>query len=692
MALIGTIRKRSGLLIGVVGVAMAAFILGDFFSGSGGGRPEYHIGEVNGNPIQGDEYDYKVQDQIESLRSVGQRIDDPTTEQIREQVWNQLIRNKVMSDEIGAVGVQLTQGEYDDIRWGNNVLDEIKNDKTFLNPETGAFDSDAVKQYFVYVQQQYPLYFKVQKERMINTRLFQKYNNVVKAGISINSLEGKQEYVANNRKANVRYVVKTYASIPDSTITVTESDIQAYYKKHKSDKKYKQEESRSIEYVAFDVVPTEDDVEDARLWLVDMKEDFESSENDSLFVANNSDSRAFETELYVEGTLADKTIDKEIISSQKGDVVGPYKDGENFKLVKVLNNGKIAEVRARHILLSSESNKDVKALKAKADSLKRVIKRNKNFEALAKEFSDDKGSAVNGGDLDWFGRGRMVPEFDKACFEGRKGDMPIVTTQFGVHLIEITDTREKEEIKLVVIKRAIEPSKSTYDEIYDIASVFSINNNNESSFFSGSDAAGYVVQKAGNILPNAKSVQGLVNSRNIIRWVYEAELGAVSEPFEVNRKFVVAIVSEVKNEGEPTYEDLKEVFKAAVIREKKAAMYQQKMAGFESLDALSVSLGEEVKTADGLNFNSYSIPGAGREPNVLGQLMTLNSGNRSVPLEGVSGVYVVEVSNVTEAPAKDNYNINKTTLDSKVKSGIDFGVYNALREKSDVADNRYKFY
>ena len=692
MALIGTIRKRSGLLIGAVGVAMAAFILGDFFTGGGSGRPEYHIGEVDGTPVQGEEYDYKVQDQIESLRSIGQRVDDQTTEQIREQVWNQLVRNKVMDSEINEAGIALTQGEYDDIRWGNNVLPEIKSDQTFINPETGQFDVDAVKNYFVYVQQQYPLYFKVQKERMISNRKLQKYNNAVKAGIMVNNVEAKHEYIATNKKADIRFVVKTYASIADSLVNVTESDIEAYYKKHKSDKKYRQEESRSIEYVAFDVKPTAEDIEDAKLWLADMVEDFESTENDSLFVANNSDTRTYETELYVEGTLTNKALDEKLTTSRTGDVVGPYKDGENYKLAKVLNNGEVPEVRARHILLTTADGDDVKTLKAKADSLKKVIRKKKNFEALAKEFSKDPGSAANGGDLDWFGKGRMVPEFDKACFEGKKGDLVIVETQFGVHLIEITDTRKKDEIKIAVIKRAIEPSKSTLDAVYDIASVFSINNNNEELFFSAADEAGYVVQKANNILPNAKVIQGLTNSRNVVRWVYEAELGAVSEPFEVDNKFVVCILSEVKEKGEPSYDDLYEVFKAATIREKKAAMYQEKMAGFESLDALAGELGEEVKTAQGLTLNSYSIPGAGREPKVLGQIATLAAGNISVPLEGTSGIYVVEVTNVTEAPEKDNYNVSRTTLATKVTSGIDFGVYNALREKADVEDNRYKFY
>lgn len=692
MALIGTIRKRSGLLIGVVGVAMAAFILGDFFTGGGSGRPEYHIGEVNGTPVQGDEYDYKVQDQIESLRSIGQRVDDQTTEQIREQVWNQLVRNKVMDAEINEVGIALTQGEYDDIRWGNNVLPEIKSDQTFINPETGQFDVDAVKNYFVYVQQQYPLYFKVQKERMISNRLFQKYNNAIKAGVMVNNVEAKHEYIATNKKADIRFVVKTYASIPDSTVNVTESDIKAYYKNNKADKKYLQEESRSIEYVAFDVKPTAEDVEDAKLWLADMIEDFQSTENDSLFISNNSDTRTYDTELYVEGTLADKAVDAKLTSSNTGDVVGPYKDGENFKLVKVLNNGEVPEVKARHILLTTEGGDDMTALKAKAEGFKKQIKKKKNFEALAKEFSKDPGSAVKGGDLDWFGQGRMVPEFDKACFEGKKGDLVIVETQFGVHLIEITDTRKKDEIKIAVIKRAIEPSKTTLDEVYDIASVFSINNSNEELFFSAADEAGYIVQKANNILPNAKAIQGISNSRNVIRWVYEAALGAVSEPFEVGNKFVVCIISEVKAKGEPSYEDLYEVFKAAATREKKAEMYQDKMAGFESLDALSAELGEEVKTAQGLSLNAYSIPGAGREPKVVGQVATLAVGNISFPIEGTSGVYVVEVTNVTEAPEKDNYNVSRTTLANKITSGLDFGVYNALREKAQVEDNRYKFY
>lgn len=691
MAVIGSIRKRSGLLIGVVGVAMAAFILGDFLSGGGGGRPEYHIGEVNGTPIQGEEYDYKVQDQIESLRSVGQPITDQASEQIREQVWGQLIREKVLKPEINDLGLDMTQGEYDDIRWGNNIVPEIRNDQTFINQETGQFDPNIVKQYFQTVQTRFPLYFKMQKEQLIKNRLYTKYNNAVKLGLVSNSVEAKHEYTAINRKVDIRFVQKTYASIPDSTVQVTEEDIRAYYEAHKSDKKYEQDKSRSIEYLAFDVIPTPEDIRESKAWLADLVNDFKNSENDSLFIANNTDSRTYETELYVEGTLAD-SIDTKIIAAKPGEIVGPYQDGEAFKLVKVINNGQVKEVNARHILLRPNANNTIESLKAKADSLKKVAKRRGNFAELAKEFSEDPGSGAKGGDLGWFGKGAMVPPFDKACFEGRKGDMPIVETQFGIHLIEIMDIRFKDEIKLAVIKRVIEPSKSTYDDVYDIASRFSINNNNEELFFSAADEAGYVVQKAANIEPSAKNIPGLTNARPLIRWMFESELGEVSEPFEIGQKFVVAIVSEINEEGEPSYEALYEVFKAATIREKKADLYKEKMAAGGSIDEIAAAVGAEVKTAEGINFNSYSIPGAGREPKVIGKIVTLNEGNRSVPLEGTSGVYVVEVVAVTEAPEKNDFSVSKSTLENKVKSGVDFGVYNALREQADVKDERYKFY
>ena len=691
MATIGKIREKSGLMLIIIGGAMAAFILGDLFSSRGGGTAAYEVGEIYGKAVTGDEYQYRVQLRSEAFKSIGQNMTDELNTQIRNQVWNEIVRDRVLKPEFDGLGLAVKKDEFDDIRFGNNILQNFRTDQTFINQETGQFYPNIVKQYFVYIQQQFPGYWEMQKESIIATRVAAKYNTLIKKGIYANKLEAAADYVANNQKVNFKFVFKKFNEVADSLVTFTDSDISKYYNEHKSEDAYQQDKSRTIKYVMFAATATTDDRLDIQNQLEALKPSFEATESDSIFVMQNTTAGVYSPTVYTPGTLG-APFDSLIVNGSKGEVVGPYAEGNQYKLAKIVGNGKVSEVQGRHILVRVNESVTIEAARAKVDSLKKAIAKNKNFAEVAKTESEDTGSGAKGGDLGWYRRGMMVPAFDSASFEGKKGALQVVETQFGVHLLEVTDTRKVDEISLAVVNKVIEASSATLDDVYNTASSFSINNDDIDKFTSDAETQKYVVRDAANIKPQDKFVSGIQKPEELIRWINSAELGAVSEPVLCDKSYVVAILTQINEEGTAPLENVKDLVERKVKNIKKGEYLQAKMQGTD-LNEIAKANGLNINLATDITFATNVLPnGAGREPKVIGQALTLESGQLSVPLAGENAVFVMQVVDVKAAGEPTSLAANKQAVKSKFANRVDYGAYNALTEKADVKDERYKFF
>lgn len=686
MAAIGKIREKSGLLIFIIGLAMVAFIMGDLFSNRQG-RPEYIVGEIHGEPVSGVEYEYLVNDLVEGLRSTGQRLTEADRDQVRAQVWNDLVKNKVMGTEIAELGLDVTPEEYNDIRFGSNILPEFISNPNFKNQETGQFDPQVVRNYFLALQANYPLYLKNQRRSILNARLYTKYLNLLKKGITVNSIDAEDRHFVTNSRVDFDFVLKRFNEVPDASVEIVDADLKEYYNAHKNDEEYKQVASRSIDYVLFDVVPSAEDKADQKARLANIKSDFSKTANDTSFVIRNSEAKTFATQSYKIGT--DSKIDAAFADAKVGSVVGPYEQNNAFKLVKVLAVTGIDEVNARHILLKAKDGEAMKAVKKRAEALRKDIKRNNNFAEVAKEKSEDTGSGAKGGDLGWFGQGAMVAEFNDACFNNKKGAMPIVETQFGIHLIEITDKRTASAFELAVVENAIKPSKKTYDAAYDAASEFSIQYSTPDAFDAGIAEKGYSLRKAENIKTGDRFVSGIPNARPIINWVMAAEIGAVSEPIELEDKFIVSLLTEIKEAGVPAFMDVKSRVEVAVRTEKKAEFIKAELAGVTDLSAAATKLGKEVQKANNLNLLATSIPGGGaNEAAVIGEVFTLEVGGVSAPVTGLAGVYMLKLNRKAMAEAKENYTADQKVVATSIANRLEFESFNALKTKAAVKDQR----
>jgi peptidyl-prolyl cis-trans isomerase D len=692
MAVIGKIRERSGLLLVIVGGAMAAFILTDLFSGRGSGRQDAVLGEVGGEEIGVMDFEKRVSDEIESYRNdFGQQVNAQMTEQVRNSVWNEMVKEKVMLGQVLDAGFALTKAEYDDIRFGNNILPDFRSQPNFQGPD-GQPNKEALQQYFSNVQLNAPVYHEIQKRRITENRLYAKYTTLVKKSVFVNTAQARDDHEGKNLKASFSFVAKRYDSEADSLYTVSDKDLRRFYDEHKSELKYKQKPSRKFSYVLFPVQASEADRQQTLAELAGLRADLLSTTNDSLFVIANSDDRTYNKAPYTEGS-ADKLNDSLIVNAAVGDVVGPFSEGETWKLVKVKELADVPEARVRHILLSTQEGKSEDVQKQLSDSLLAVVKKDRSkFEDLVTKFSNDPGSVSTGGVYEWFDKQRMVPEFTAASFDQKVGAITIAKTSYGFHIVEVLGQRTRQERRVVSLQRAMKPSPATFKEVYKKANDFSLRNKTEEAMKAAAEEAGLQLTAVEELRPDQRFVSGLQEPNSTISWVNRAELDQVSEPLEAGDNYVVALLTGIREEGVPALEDVRELFTKEAAKAMKAEAYIAKMQGKTDLNGLATELGGSVQSATDMLYNSFSIPGGYSEFEVVGRLFALENGQTSVPLKGENAVYVVSMTNKTPAGEATDLSAEKSSLLQRTQGRVDNGVFNALREAVGVKDNRSLYY
>ena len=697
MAVIGKIRKRVGLLIGFIGVSLLAFILGDIFSsGTGilGGNSDV-VGEVAGEKVHYSEFEKRVETLTENYRinTQTETVDQNTQDMLREQAWGMFLNENTLGDEYKKLGISVSAEELYLMCTGPNPHAQVK--QAFSDPKTGQFDGAAVVKFLKDLpnrdeatQRQWRQFEDAIREE----RIASKYKDMIKSGLFATTEEAKAAYSEGQKTAAITYFRLDYNTIPDSAVIIEESDLKAYHSANAV--KYKQTEAiRKIEYVAFDITPSADDRQEVTEWVNKKFEEFSQSTNDISFVNQYGDNQ-FDSTYHPKGSLA-PVLDSIMFSSAPGKVVGPYMDGDTYKISKLVADRFIPDsVKARHILLSIENGDTAKARNT-ADSLKSAIKRGAKFADLAIVFSKDAGSGAKGGDLGWFRQGAMVQPFNDACFEGNKGDMPIVTSQFGIHLIEITDKGvPAKQVQIATLERKVEPSQKTYDDIYAKANQFASVNKTVELFDSACIKQSLSKRIADNIRETDKNIPGLDSPRELIRWVYEAKTGEVSKAFSLGEKYVIAKLVQIKDKGTLPLDIVREQVTAEVRKDKKAEQMIERInaAGATTIEALAQKLNITTTDVDAINFQNPYVQGLGNEPKVVGTIFGMKQGTLSKPVKSESGVIVLFVKSITAPAAITDYSTNIKQIVDQRRSRSEYEVFNALKEKANIEDNRGKFY
>ena len=710
MAAIGTIRKQSGLLIVIIGVALVLFLLGDLFSGGSSlfNNQDVSIGVIGGEEIDQRDFELKVREAIESQYGT-EGANDQAKKSIRERVWQQLINEKILQKQYAKLGISVSPDE---------LLDQVQNTQPgsilyqyfsdpqtgqiieqFRDPQTGGLDSPKVLSAIenLLASENARDWLPIEKAIKDDVAM-RKYTALIGKGLFTTTNEAESLYKDKNTTATFSYVVKEFMSIPDEEIEVTDADFNAYYNAHKTETTFQsEEETRNVKFVQFMLTPSETDLAEINAELERLKPLFVADTADTAFVAENSESAVKDMIEFYDKRSLPPMIKDTITKSAIGTVVGPYQAGKSMMISK-LSQIKLSpdSVQASHILIRVDDGDTAKisAAKAKLDSLKTVAVKKKNFAELAKEYSDDLGSGEKGGELDWFTKGRMVPPFEKACFEGSVGDMPIVESQFGVHLIYITDqTKPKEAYLLSSVDLIIEPSKYTSDEIYKQASKFAVDHNTREKF--EANEAFEILSAEG--LRMADDIAGVMGpqSKEVIRWAYESDnnVGDVSNPFELEDKIVVAMISGITEKGTMSLEMAKPFIQPEIIKEKKSEKFKAEFGTYTTLEEASRNAKADIQKANSVRFSDGSLPGGlGREAALIGTALSLKEGAVSKPIVGNRGVFVARLDVLTPAPEGGDINQERTVSDNNKGARADRQAYDALKKEVGVEDNRGKFY
>ncbi len=542
-------------------------------------------------------------------------------------------------------------------------------------------------------------YWLFMEDQILNDRYSIKYTNLVSKGLYSTHIQAAIEFNESNKKVDFNYFVERFNTISDSAVTVNSKDLENYYEEHKDD--YKQSPARTIEYVIFSVKPSEADISESEKWINGIKSEFEQAEDVKEFVNLTADTR-FED---INHTLDEfpEIIRGFVDTAELGEVYGPYFENETYKLAKIAEINYLPDsVHVRHILISAGQNRSFSEAESTADSLRTMIENSSNFNMIAITFSDDQGSAQLGGDLGWFSEGQMVKPFNDVCFQGKTGDLTIVETQFGFHIVEILDQGSAvKKIKVGIVDRKLEPSSTTYQNIYAEASRFAGMNNTYEKFNETIAGDDYDKRTANDLKPTDKEIPGLESPRSLIRSVFECKENEIildfneQAVFELGDQFVIAYLSDVKNEGYSKIEDVESDIRLNVMKEKKALKIieniKARMGEVETIEELGTDLGVIIETATGISFNSFSIPGAGIEPQVIATAVNSEQGILSSPIKGNNGVYVITVTNITN-PEETDLAVILDLLKRTNNARAAYDAFEALKESADIVDSRSKFY
>ncbi len=715
MAVLNKIRQRSIFLIVIIALALFAFVLSDLFRNSSAftGSQDV-IASVNGEDISREEFMGKVE--------VAQRQMGPngTSTQAMNRVWDQEVRKAVLQKQFEALGLTVEKDQMRDL-----LKQNLSGIPDFSN-EAGVFDENKLNEFIANLKaispERVPLGNSlinyadwVDSEKSIAlSGQQQAYFNMIKAGVTSTLGEAEVDYSLETETVDVKYVSVPYTSISDSLVKVSKSEISNYINDHK--KKYEVEASRDINFVEFTEVASvedEDEVKNNISAYLDNRVEYNdvSGLNDTIVGFRNSDNVETFINTYSDVKYNDAFVKKEtlpadvqdsIFNLSVGSYYGPYKDSEMYKITKVIAEKSLPDsVKARHILIpfigsrsaSAETIQTEEQAKATADSLLSVIKPNRKKFVSLLDFSIDKVSNEKEGVLDWYAYNAMVPEFRDYTFENKTGDLGVVKSDFGFHVIEILGQKgESKLIKVATLAQKIEPSEKTIDASFNDVSNFEIAIQDK-DFQEVAKSKNLTIKPVNAIKELDENIPGLGSQRSIVRWAFEdgTDVGDTKRFSIPSGGYVVAQVSAINKKGLMNVEAASATVIPEIRKEKKAKMIREKITG-KSVEEIAKNQNTSVMTATAVNMKNPTLSGAGLEPKVVGAAFGLKVGESTGLIDGQTGVYMISVTNKTLAPKLDNYQPVADRLTTSRVGAVQTKVYEALKEAAEIEDYRAKFF
>ena len=697
MAIISTLRDKMGkFLVVVVGFSIAAFVLGDILgpNSSIGGQNRNIVGKINGEDIDLILFT-SVYEQLAYNFSLNQGRSPNNVEisNLRDQAWEKLINDISYMNQYEKLGLQVTDRESVDMVQGNNIHPMIV--EAFTDPSTGYFNVDNVIGYLQNLsnqpsgQQQAWYSFESNLRPM---RMRSKYDNLIGLSTHINSLQAQNEYFSTSKTIDLSYFFVPFYKVPDSLFDVSSKEMRSYLKKNKED--YKQEESRSIDYAFFPLLPSKED----SLYFEDEIKNIISrllsgDINDSTFALLNSDGFS----PYVKYNI--DQIPEQLNNKNIG-YVSDYKFENGslivYKLSDIVEDQNF-KARAKHILLKfDDSNKS--AVRSEAQRILSLVKTGSDFDETARTYSQDVGSASSGGDLNWFTEGRMVKPFEDAVFSRKRaGLIPrIIESEFGYHIIYVTHPKTKSSYVVTTISKEILPSDNTRNNIYRAAEMFKIESKaSNKSFTEYADENNKSIDSENNLDNKASSFGNLENARSVVIWTYDdtRDINDLSEVIELDDGYVVAHVSDIKEEGTKNIDEVENSIRKKIIDDKKFNYLSKLFTGYESLDELKeIYENGDIYSMPDLTFNSNSLLNVGYSPEAVGVAFSMNENELTKPFKIDDGIIIIQLNNILDADTLSSYDDYGISLLQANKFTAPIKIDNSIKMFSDIEDYRYKFF
>lgn len=710
MQIIQSIREKgAAIVIVVIALSLIGFILMDAKQGNNRlfGSTSTSVGSVDGDKIELAEFNKRVkQAEDQQAQRTGQAPSSSQTYQIREQMWNQVVAEKVFFAEVKKLGIELTAKELSYILMSNEQSNPLLQEQGLRDSITGKLDLKKAQAALKNIQK-----LKGEQRESVNAQIVDplkistavsKYTGLLNASAYYPSWMQEKETTDKQQFANISFTSVSYNEISDSTIKVTDEDVTDYVSKNKQ--LFKQEAGRNISYITFSLLPSSEDSAAAQSQLAALKTSFITDTNAVAFVARNLSSVEF-TDEYLPKEKLNTSIADSLIKLSPGTVFGPYVDKQNYVLAKMIGTKQQPDsVQARHILIGTNDPRTGQPIasdevaKKLADSIYKAITAGADFNEMAKRYSTDASNKDKGGDLGTFGYGAMVPEFNDFCFNKTTGTKGVVKTQFGYHIVDIVkQINFKSAYKIAFVAKEIIPSDATVNKASLAATKASAEKTKERLEKYAATNGLSLTSVPSLIKENDFSVGALQDARGLVRWAFEASVGDVSEPFSIGEQFIVATLDKVNKEGTQDATTARSGCEATIRNKKKAEIIIKKLGDQPTFEKVASIYKKPIQTAgqdSTLTFTAQIVNGVGVEPKLIGASFNKEYQNKLSPvIEGTTGVFLVKVNSIQSKAAEtpDMIAQNAATRKAAIKNQTG-GWFEGLKKQANIKDNRSKHF
>jgi peptidyl-prolyl cis-trans isomerase D len=692
MSIIQNIRdKGAWIIFTIIVIALVAFVLQDGI-GKQGNTTVTDLGTVNGVSINKIDFEEKLEIQVQNYASQGVK-----REQLIGFLWNQEIDRILYMNEEEKAGITVGNKEITDVLFG--VESPLRQE--FTDPKTGEFKVNDAKQAIAQVkksnnQEQINQIEKLYVKPSIENRLRNKYQALIVKGLQVPTWMVQKQYNELNSIANIDIVGIPYASISDSTIKVTDDEVAGYIKENPAAFQV-EEASKSINYVGFSAAPTSADSASVLNTITALKEDFQAAPDAAVFLNKAGSDLPFYNS-YISGKTLQVPNKEEIIAAGVGNIYGPYVDGKNYTIAKLIGVKQWPDsASVRHILIATTGQngqlvRDDSTAKKLIDSIKSAIAGGVSFDEMVKKYSDDAGSKENGGKYDMFPQAQMVGPFNDFSFDNSVGSKGVVKTDFGYHYMEVLkQTPRSPAYKIAYLSKAILPSSETIGVAAAAAAAFASASKDIKTFNQEAVKLNKQSFPASDIKSMDYEIPGIGESRTLVRWVYENKINAVSEPTEIGDSYFVAIITGEEKAGLASVAKVRPEVEGILRDQKKATQIKQNFKG-STIEAIAASAKTMVQPIDSINFNYSMIPGIGNEPKLVGAAFNKSFLNKpSAPIAGNAGVFVISVKSQGAKAATQDLASFESDLINRTRSVI-YRTNIGLKKVAKIKDNRMKVY